>query len=344
MSSGQTCGRPVGVSFVPPELKDEVRKQLKESYMALEYSQHGTEHKAMWVCDDIVLKMDSTVVTKIPYGFRTRYCNKSTAIYCSPSAQSRKSLPPFIFGCIFKKWFRFHNERPMIENCSFVTVPVRITETGPTKIVDILSAHRSLCESLASHAEKCRGEAACRADRNYAETPPWKCRIPPLFRAVVMVLDALKEPSSTGIGSILKLDKELLRQTVLLVHTGEDSGLSAPISFRSLDSDALPLKRDDVTTNDGIKIVRVSLGAGVCFVADLERREEDAHAYARDRWEAEMAQKAEEWAEKKLQRAEKDGIVETPWMVYAVRRALAAQRGEELEEYLIDYPFRPRWV
>jgi hypothetical protein len=321
---------------VPAALKDEVKKLWKNFYVAGEYTCLGRELKAVWKCTDNQLTLDSTVVKKVPAGFLGRYCNKSTAIYCLPPAQKSESLDIVVFGCIFKKWFRFHNERPNIDHFSFIGTPIRVTATGPTKIVDILSAHQSVCETLASLTELKREEAAG-AHGGSKHSQPWGFQIPPLFRAIIMVFDAAV-PCTVR---YVDIDRELLRRNVLLVRTGEESGLSGPISFKSLESVALPLERDDVTLDDGIDIVRVSLDAGVGFIAELERRE-DARTHARDRCVAELAQMAEEEADDIMRQAEIDGIKKTPMMEYFLNQALAARRGEVLEDHF-DYPFHSTW-
>lgn len=72
----------------------------------------------------------------------------------------------------------------------------------------------------------------------------------------------------------LLLDEELQRQNVLMVRTGDESGLSEPISFESVRGLALPLARPDLRSDDGIDAIRVTLATAVRFVADLQRREE----------------------------------------------------------------------
>ncbi len=76
-------------------------------------------------------------------------------------------------------------------------------------------------------------------------------------------------------GHIL-LDEVIQKQNVLLVLTGDQLGLSAPLSFNTIKARALPLARDDVSTDDGIDIIRVSMWTAMQFIVDLERREEAA--------------------------------------------------------------------
>lgn len=60
---------------------------------------------------------------------------------------------------------------------------------------------------------------------------------------------------------------ELQKQSVLLVRIADQNGLKAPITFDSLEDQRPPLRRVDVLSNDDV--VRVSLGAGAGFIAEL---------------------------------------------------------------------------
>jgi hypothetical protein len=64
--------------------------------------------------------------------------------------------------------------------------------------------------------------------------------------------------------------------TVLLVRTGDNSNLCAPINFEELRTNGfcLPLARSDVpATRDDV--VTVSLATAIKFVSDLHQREVD---------------------------------------------------------------------
>lgn len=76
-------------------------------------------------------------------------------------------------------------------------------------------------------------------------------------------------------GHILS-DEVIQKQNVLLVLTGDQLGLSAPLSFDTIKAQAFPLARDDVSTDDGIDIIRVSMWTAMQLIVDLERREEAA--------------------------------------------------------------------
>lgn len=88
------------------------------------------------------------------------------------------------------------------------------------------------------------------------------------------MLDELVPPTVTERPTSISLDEQIQRQIVLMVLTGDENGLSAPIKFDVIRSQSLPLARADVT--EKTEIIRVSLRTAVQFVADLERREEEA--------------------------------------------------------------------
>ena len=92
----------------------------------------------------------------------TRFCNKLTTLYYSPSAQEcgRVSCDTIVFACILKEWNRCHNERPHIDFGHFLANPIRLTSTGPTTIPAILSAHQVSNEQTAFFLDRIRSGAA----------------------------------------------------------------------------------------------------------------------------------------------------------------------------------------
>ena len=76
---------------------------------------------------------------------------------------------------------------------------------------------------------------------------------------------------------LFSLEEAAQQQTVLIVRTGLEASLSAPISFDSLRAQSLPLDRSEVDGEPTIHIVRTSLTTAVRFILDLENREIIAH-------------------------------------------------------------------
>lgn len=71
-----------------------------------------------------------------------------------------------------------------------------------------------------------------------------------------------------------ELDEQVQRQHVLMVLSGDENDLSAPISFDAIRSQSLPLGK--AGTPDDVDIIRVPLRTAVRFIADLQRKEEEA--------------------------------------------------------------------
>ena len=63
---------------------------------------------------------------------------------------------------------------------------------------------------------------------------------------------------------------------MIVARTTAEEQLSAPISFESLHSKALPLDRIDFDGEPNVDVIRVTLPDAVRFVIDLEKREDFA--------------------------------------------------------------------
>lgn len=79
-----------------------------------------------------------------------KFCNKPTVFYWAPSAQINDRCRLLPFACIYKEWFRYHNNDPNIEFGYFFAKPIRITSTGPETIVLFLKP-TSLSAMMQSH-------------------------------------------------------------------------------------------------------------------------------------------------------------------------------------------------
>ena len=103
--------------------------------------------------------------------------------------------------------------------------------------------------------------------------------IQPLYCAIVVILDNYRVYEGNDVDSdgYLSLRKFAKNQNVLVARTGQYKGLSAPISFRALREQSLPLGHFESEAKKGyVEVVRVSLAAAVQFITDLELREERA--------------------------------------------------------------------
>jgi hypothetical protein len=123
----------------------------------------------------------------------------------------------------------------------------------------------------------------------------------------------------------------LRTQSVLMVRTGDESFLSRPITFNSVISQCLPLDRDDIPPKgeNDIEVVRVLLKTAIRFITQLQQREDAVSAGSRDLSvvdkpldseidEANILNRADEWASFLIQKAEEEGIDK----VWEVRQVL----------------------
>ena len=337
-------------------MKAEVRMDLKtyfDSYRKDEIFPRET--KASWISEWEVLKLESrTPTTRLSPQQLERLCNKPTLLYWAHSAHRGKARPMLPFGCIYKEWFRFHEDEPDIEFGHFFAYPISITSTGPTTIAGILEAHRYYCNQVSLILNKI---SSGKADGPYIRhrVNPQHFRLYPLCRAIIVVLDKITPDVELEPDGSIVLDKVSQKQSMIMILTGDISGLSAPISFESIRAPTLPLARDDIITDSPISAVRVSLAVAVQFIADLERRERAAFPDFRDHLFVDTslcpskigdplfrALTADEWADTIMQDAEKKGIDGVHETAEAVRRVKAEKRGERLAE-VTPWQFYGRW-
>ena len=250
-----------------------LRAELKLQYYRAKRYTHGIDLKSIWYSDAWMFTIkDQTPVMRPP----ALLCNKSTTLYWDVSAQQPGGVnvcPIIIFACIYKCWFRYHNNDPDMKFGKFFAYPSRITQTGPHTIPEILKAHVYLCDRAASDLESIKsGPESDLNKRSYWEN----FHLLPLSRAIIVLLDEcftwpfLKEDGT------MSLDDEMQRRTVVLVLTGYNQGLkSGDLNFDSIRSSALPLARDD-TDDDSKNFIRVPLKTAVHFIEQLQQREERA--------------------------------------------------------------------
>lgn len=209
------------------------------------------------------------------------------------------------FASIFKVWLRYHKgDPPNIEYRRFFANLVPVHATGPKSIPKIIEAHtRRYHQALAIHERVIPEEMTSYNRGPESDTKNYTNK--PLYDAIVIVLDDwlgdVFERDEEG--RFVNLSKLSGRVNVLLVRTGEESDLSAPIDFGELrcNGHRLPLSRSELKEEDNCA-VRVSLATAIKFILDLEKREDAAfperclgfpeHSPARD--SAERHMKADE--------------------------------------------------
>lgn len=281
-----------------PELRARVGEDLMKSWYFSRMEEYRRILKASWFEESSFLSIKSPIAQLEPR-LLGQLCNNLTSFYWMPSAEFDGSpLPLLPFGCIFKEWFRYHNDEPNIEFGNFFTHLVRVYPTGPTTVQGTVEAHKALCNEAASLLERIgRGEAKEFLPNGGG---PWRqpqnYNLKPTYRAIIIMMDQYVDPGpERDFTTLVNLDEHSKKQTVLLVRTGDDSHLSAPINFEALRANGLclPLARTDVPAASD-DVVRVSLANAVKFVADLQQREDTTFPQPRALLETER--KAKEWA------------------------------------------------
>ena len=249
-----------------------LRARLKLHYYRDKRGSHGDDLRPYWNSDAWMLTVKD--LTPAVHLLR-QVCNKPTMLYWDVSAQlsGSNACPSIIFACIYKCWFRYHDNDPDMEFGKFFAQPFRITQTGPHTIPEILKAHAHLYDQAALDLESTKRGAESYPDkRSYWEN----FHLLPLSRAIIVLLDEEISPPVFKEDGTVSLDDEVQRRTAVLVPTGFDQGLSGVLNFDSIRSNALPLARDDIREIDNSNVIRVSLKTAVHFIADLQQREERA--------------------------------------------------------------------
>ena len=209
-------------------LNEKLRARLKLDYYRNKQEPHGEDLKSFWNSDAYMFTVNDLIPT---VRFLKQICNKSTMLYWDVSAQlpGANACPSIIFACIYKSWFRYHDNDPDIEFGKFFAQPFRITQTGPHTIPGILKAHAHLYNRAALDLESIKRGAESYPDKRSS----WEnFDLLPLSRAVIVLLD---EPCSPPVfkDETVSLDSEVERRTAVLVLTGFNQGLSNPLNFDS---------------------------------------------------------------------------------------------------------------
>ncbi|MCJ1344703.1 hypothetical protein MMC31_002906 [Peltigera leucophlebia] len=322
-----------------PEMKAKVRLELIKDYHALREEMFRENVKSFWMHERYPLTLANQGLTNLPYDATQLrlVCNKPTLLYWVHSALDKDSFQPFSFACIYTEWFRSHDNLPNLDFGHFFAGPVRILSTGPKSIGKIA-----------------RGEANLVAGQPWPD--PQSYKLLSTCRAIITVLDNFGADANADFDGYVRLGRESHRRSLLLVRTGDESHLSAPLSFEKIRAESLPLDRSEIISNDGIDAIRVSLATAVKFIADLQKREEAAFPIERDLLLADKslcpspteqprhkAFSADAYADNIMQQAEEKGIDKVSATWTAVRRIKAAELGVEIFDTHTTHRFQGRW-
>lgn len=301
-------------------------------------------------------------------------CNKATAAYILPlSARLANApidtcgVPGILFQIVCGEWFqigRISNVEPSIEFGHFFANAVRVTSTGPSTVRGVIDAHLSLCAQASGFMNQAKNgdddmirklSSISRCLEHYS--------LLPLYHAVVVIFDRLelhRDNLEKDPDGYISLRKYAPFQSVLIARTGMEEGLSAPISFDSLRSDALSLEDCDAITSGVVDdVVRVSVPVAVRFIAGLEAREELAfpkpnNDIVRDEglgpssWcgilggYIKIDKNPEAWADVHIKLAEEHGYDSMTETSDSIRRVKASLVGEICHD-LNPVPIEHRW-
>ena len=337
-----------------PRMRTVIISGLTKYYHGFRKSVYGWETRMQWTTDineDFGMSTLSNPMMPIQCWNLRRFCNKPTALYWAHSAQINDRCPLFTFACAYKAWFRAHDNVPNIEFGHFFANPIRITSSGPETVAGLLEAHKSLCNQAVHLLDMVR-QGKAKKVRLSTWPDPRNYKMLPLYRAIIILLDELAPFGVTKPHQPILLDEEIHRQTVLMILTGDETALSAPINFESIRSQSLPLLMADIP--DHVDVIRVSLRTAVRFIANLQRKEEDVFPdlgpSATDRSIGPSTDNisfglisASEWVDEIMQKAEEEGAKNVPQIQSAVRIMKAEQEENDYPTLEFDN-FSPIWM
>jgi hypothetical protein len=212
-------------------------------------------------------------------------CNKSAPIYILPHASLSRwdwqLLRIVLHNYLYRTWFQPY--RSEIDCGQFLAQPIIVSSTPPPPSLegpaDAARFVSSMSGAICAHVEATQQKIG---DRGHDVTPLNELRVlaaelgssadsewihgqkflllQPLFRAVAVVIRS--NDYSIAVPAISQIP-------VLLVLTGVDQGLSAPITFESI----MDKSRAHHRLEHSIQAVETSLATAVGFLMYLEKRE-----------------------------------------------------------------------
>ncbi|KAK7425898.1 hypothetical protein QQZ08_007612 [Neonectria magnoliae] len=190
-------------------------------------------------------------------------CNKSVAIYI-PLRTGCRAILTLIHNYLYRRWFRPYQSEIELGRfiCKTITPPNLPDEPSPSEatINSFISLNKAICTHI-----KAKHVAYDKLVASGQKIPGWSLRdnhrlymLQPLFQAlliIVCVQSYTYREDSTSMGQF----------PVLLVRTGVEEGLSAPITFEGMAGAG-----DD---SDSAYYINTTLETAVDFVMSLEARE-----------------------------------------------------------------------
>ncbi|KAL2064200.1 hypothetical protein VTL71DRAFT_4694 [Oculimacula yallundae] len=361
-------------SLLTPELLAELRESLKQDWfiterddcrLQLEYiwsppSQHYPDHRLLHKMLQLSSIQDpQNRRRRIPYvdtWQEDQFYNKATVLYWTQSAidMMHRLDGPVILGGIWNIWSEALGREPQIQLDEFFAVPVSVGEQYAKTLPGILRSHEAICAQVRKTVADMTSPGATAKSRNLWPDLRYS-KLYPLCEALIAVFDEYRFVAAEkhAVDGLRHFADVIQEQSIILIRTGHEIGLSAPISFSSLKDKALPLARREKL--GFIDAIRVPLQTGVRFVADLLLREEAAfpdsnvagHLMSREadhpvkRWE----RKAHDYAEEELALAKKEDKIKPFATAEAVRKRVLSHRVDlHPPEWYAPYTFKLGWI
>lgn len=303
-----------------PGLRADVKIDLEEGWHSETVEEFRRQIKYHWHNEGSFLTLEG-LSPQLVYGQINWLCNVLTAFYWMPGTRfDGIHLDLLPFGCIWKEWFKYHDNMPDMEFHNFFAHLIRVLPSGPTTVQGIIEAHKRLYIEATSRLEHVESS-------NYT--------LKATYRAIIIMMDQYVDPypSDQYFPTIIYLEEHSKKQTVLLVRTGDDSHLTARVNFKALREGGLclPLERTDISATSE-DVVRVSLTTAVKYITDLQQREHTT--FPEPATVSKMEKSTNVWAEGILAEADAKGIDNCFETWLAVRRIKAARMGEIFQKDL----------
>lgn len=279
-----------GLPLLSPEAVADLREYLKLDWFATQKAQYMYDLRKIWSppsdlpLDRAMLDLSCIEnpqrrgheISYIDKWMEYQFYNKATVFYWTEPAFKTMDCfyGPVILGGIWYTWAEALGREPQVQLDEFFAVPVSVREVYAKTIPGIVRAHKQICTQVRKAVE----------ENSRANTPiklgdPWPdpryFKLYPICEALITVYDEFNYVTIERQADGLRHCNDFVQhQTIILARTGDENGLSAPISFESLKDKALPLARsEDMGTID---VIRVPFQTGVRFVASILLREEAA--------------------------------------------------------------------
>ncbi|KAF4946666.1 hypothetical protein FGADI_11014 [Fusarium gaditjirri] len=371
-------------SSFTPETSDLVRKELKNIFfedvsLAVRYEDR---FRTGWLVNGSITRFNTPRLTD--FDLKTDYLidffNKEVMVYFETELDKAGGRAKII-RFIYREWLRLHGGRPIFERGGFFAKPAQILSTGPQGLDQITTLHHDISDYIATRTQDLVyfqqwDYKPPRFSTKPKEESPWlqndgevrsfhdhRFMLGHLFRALYLLFDdqCLPEPTPLNWPEGLEgndrvyylegvIERQMAKYTVLLIKTGDDAHLSAPISFDPLfeAGQAMCVNRCDYSggsgSEDGETAVRVSLEVAIRFVWGLLQKEREmSEGLGRIARELEEEQDAlfEKWFGKVMRCSREVGFDQNLYTWSATRRALARANGEAFDEDQV-FPFRER--